>query len=157
MSQREGLEFDVPIMSDCAPLNGLVAELIEIPDNIHCLRDPTRGGLASTLNEFTHQSVDIGICIDENELPIKAETAAACELLGLDPLQIANEGKLVAVVSENSAQSILDKMKQHKYGQDACIIGEVTKTYPGKVIMKTKIGSSRIVEMLSGELLPRIC
>jgi hydrogenase expression/formation protein HypE len=157
MSQREGLKFEVPAQSDCAPLNKLVARLVENPGQIHCLRDPTRGGLASTLNEFVQQSANIGITIDEKAIPIKEEILAACELLGLDPLFVANEGKLVAVVSADAAHSILARMKQSRYGEDAQIIGEVTNSHPGKVIMKTKLGASRIVEMLSGELLPRIC
>ena len=157
MSQREGLKFDVPVQSDCAPLNKLVAELVENPAVIHCLRDPTRGGLSSTLNEFTQQSNSIGITIEEESIPIKEEVKAACELLGLDPIYIANEGKLVAVVSATSADKILALMQQNHYGREARIIGEVTSNYPGKVIMKTKLGASRIVDMMSGELLPRIC
>ncbi len=157
MSQREGLKFEVPVQSDCAPLNNLVAQLVENSGEIHCLRDPTRGGLASTLNEFAQQSTSIGITIDEKSIPIKGEIMAACELLGLDPLFVANEGKLVAVVSAVAADSILARMHQNHYGEDAQIIGEVTNSHPGKVIMKTKFGASRIVEMLSGELLPRIC
>jgi hydrogenase expression/formation protein HypE len=157
MSQREGLKFEVPVHSDCAPLNRLVARLLENPGKIHCLRDPTRGGLGSTLNEFVKQSANVGITIDEKAIPIKAEIVAACELLGLDPLYVANEGKLVAVVSADAAQSILSMMQQTRYGEDAQIIGEVTNSHPKRVIMKTKLGTSRIVEMLSGELLPRIC
>ncbi len=157
MSQREGLKFDVPVKSDCAPLNKLVAALIENPTDIHCMRDPTRGGLSSTLNEFTRQSHNIGIIIEEEAIPIKEEIKAACELLGLDPIDIANEGKLVAVVAATAADKILNRMQQNCYGRDARIIGEVTNNYPGKVIMRTKLGASRIVEMMSGELLPRIC
>jgi len=157
MSQREGLKFEVPVSSDCAPLNKLVAQLIGIPGVIHCLRDPTRGGLASSLNEFVQQSDNVGITIDEKAIPIKAEIMAACELLGLDPLYVANEGKLVAVVSADAAHSILSTMQQSRYGENAQIIGEVTNSHPGRVIMRTKFGTSRIVEMLSGELLPRIC
>ena len=157
MSQREGLKFDVPVQSDCAPLNKLVAGLMENPTVIHCLRDPTRGGLSGTLNEFTQQSHNIGISIEEESIPIKEEVKAACELLGLDPINIANEGKLVAVVSATSADNILALMQQNCYGKEARIIGEVTSTYPGKVIMRTKLGASRIVDMMSGELLPRIC
>ena len=157
MSQREGLKFDVPVQSDCAPLNKLVVGLIESPAEIHCLRDPTRGGLSSTLNEFSQQSPNIGITIEEEAIPIKEEVRAACELLGLDPINIANEGKLVAVVSATAADKILVRMQQNCYGREALIIGEVTKNHPGKVIMRTKLGASRIVEMMSGELLPRIC
>jgi hydrogenase expression/formation protein HypE len=157
MSQREGLKFDVPVQSDCAPLNKLVAELIKSPAEIHCLRDPTRGGLASTLNEFAQQSHNISITIEEEAIPIKEEIKAACELLGLDPINIANEGKLVAVVSATAADKILARMQQNCYGREARIIGEVTKKHAGKVIMRTRLGASRIVEMMSGELLPRIC
>lgn len=157
MSQREGLKFDVPVQSDCAPLNKLVAGLIENPEEIHCLRDPTRGGLSGTLNEFTKQSHNVSITIEEEAIPIKEEIKAACELLGLDPINIANEGKLVAVVSANAADKILSRMQQNCYGRESRIIGEVTSNHPGKVIMRTRLGSSRIVEMMTGELLPRIC
>ncbi len=155
-SQREGLQFSVPVQSDCAPLNRLVTQMLEASSNIHCLRDPTRGGLASTLNEFARQS-QVGIAVEEDRIPVREEVTAACELLGFDPLHIANEGKLVAVVSPDDAHAILARMKETKYGANAAIIGEVSYRHPGKVLMKTKLGSSRIVDMLSGELLPRIC
>ncbi len=156
MSQREGLRFSVPVESDCAPLNKLVAQMLEVSPNIHCLRDPTRGGLATTLNEFARQS-NVGIVIQENKIPIKEGVRAACELLGFDPIYVANEGKLVAIVEPDDADKVLAQMKQNSYGRDAAIIGEVTNNHPGRVIMKTKLGPSRIVDMLSGELLPRIC
>jgi hydrogenase expression/formation protein HypE len=156
MSQREGLRFSVPVESDCAPLNKLVAQMLEASLKIHCLRDPTRGGLATTLNEFARQS-NVGIVIQENKIPIKEGVKAACELLGFDPIYIANEGKLVAIVAPNDADKVLAQIKQNGYGRDAAIIGEVTNEHPSRVIMKTKLGSSRIVDMLSGELLPRIC
>ncbi len=156
MTQREGLKFEVPIGSDCAPLNKLVAQMLEASPNIHCLRDPTRGGLATTLNELARQS-HVGIVIEEDKIPIKEGVRAACELLGFDPVYVANEGKLVAIVEPNDADKVLAQMKQNGYGTDAAIIGEVTSNHPGRVIMKTRLGPSRIIDMLSGELLPRIC
>jgi len=156
MSQREGLKFSVPVKSDCAPLNKLVSQMLEASSKINCLRDPTRGGLATTLNEFAKQS-GVGISIEEEKIPVRDAVRAACELLGFDPLYVANEGKLVAVVAPNDAGKILAKMKRNRYGADAAIIGEVTDEHKGKVIMKTRLGASRIVDMLSGELLPRIC
>jgi len=156
LSQREGLKFQVPVESDCAPLNKLVAEILETSANIHCLRDPTRGGLATTLNEFAKQS-QVGIRIEEETIPINKAVLAACELLGFDPLYVANEGKLVAVVAPSDADKVLAKMRQNQYGTEAAIIGEVVNEHPGQVVMKTSLGSSRIVDMPVGELLPRIC
>jgi len=156
MSQREGLKFSVPVKSDCAPLNKLVSQMLEASPKIHCLRDPTRGGLATTLNELAKQS-KIGIKIEEEKIPIHDGVRAACELLGFDSLYVANEGKLVAIVASNDADKVLVKMKRNTYGSYASIIGEVTDEHKGKVIMKTRLGASRIVDMLSGELLPRIC
>ncbi len=156
MSQREGLKFSVPVQSDCAPLNKLVAQMLEASPQIHCLRDPTRGGLATTLNELAKQS-KVGIRIKEEKIPVRDGVRAACELLGFDALYVANEGKLVAIVAPNDAQKVLSEMKRNPYGADASIIGEVTDEHKGKVIMKTRLGASRIVDMLSGELLPRIC
>ena len=156
MSQREGLKFSVPIQSDCAPLNELVSQMLEASSQIHCLRDPTRGGLATTLNEFAKQS-EVGIRIEEEEIPVHDGVRAACELLGFDPLYVANEGKLVAVVNSQDTDRILASMKRNPHGVDASIIGEVTEERRGRVIMKTRMGASRIVDMLSGELLPRIC
>jgi len=156
MSQREGLRFETFLESDCAPLNKLVAQIVEVCPNTHCLRDPTRGGLATTLNEFAQQS-NVGIVIEEDKIPVKKEVKAACELLGFDPIHVANEGKLVAIVESGDADEVLAQMKQNCYGKDAAIIGEVTDDYPGRVIMKTRLGPSRIIDMLSGELLPRIC
>lgn len=156
MSQREGLKFSVPVQSDCAPLNKLVSEMLKASLKINCLRDPTRGGLATTLNEFASQS-GVGIRIEEDKIPVRDGVRAACELLGFDPLYVANEGKLVAIVAPNDAGKILAKMKRNKYGTDATIIGEVTDERRGRVILKTRLGASRIVDMLSGELLPRIC
>jgi hydrogenase expression/formation protein HypE len=156
MSQREGLKFSMTLESDCAPLNELVSHMLEVSPRIHCLRDPTRGGLATTLNELARQS-NVGIVIEEVKIPAKEEVKAACELLGLDPIHVANEGKLVAMVDPNSADKILSRMRKNRYGRDAAIIGQVTSEHPGKVVMKTRLGPSRIVDMLTGELLPRIC
>jgi hydrogenase expression/formation protein HypE len=156
MSQREGLKFSMTLESDCAPLNKLVLQMMETSSKIHCLRDPTRGGLATTLNELARQS-KVGIVVEEAEIPVKEEVKAACELLGLDPMYVANEGKMVAIVDPVDAGEVLARMRENRYGRDAAIIGEVTKEHSGKVIMKTKLGPSRIVDMLSGELLPRIC
>ena len=156
LSRREGIELNVPVGSDCAPLNRLVTEMLEISINIHCLRDPTRGGVATTLNEFAQQS-NVGIKIEEDSLPANEAVLAACELLGFDPLHMANEGKLVAIVAPADADKILTKMRQNQYGTEANIIGEVVEEHPGRVVMKTHLGSSRIVDMPVGELLPRIC
>jgi len=155
LSRREGLEFDVPIVSDCAPLNSLVADMLSVTRNIHCLRDPTRGGLATILNELASQS-NAGILIEETKIPVKDAVRGACELLGYDPLYVANEGKLVAIVSAEDASKVLAKMRENKYGRDAEIIGEVVAE-PRRVLLKTAIGGTRIVDVLSGELLPRIC
>ena len=156
MSQREGLKFSVPVESDCTPLNKLVAQMLQVSTKIHCLRDPTRGGLATTLNEFAQQS-NVGIIVEEDRIPIAEGVRAACELLGFDPVYVANEGKLVAIVEPDDADRILATMKENPYGRNAAIIGRITNDYAGKLIMKTKLGSSRIVDMLTGELLPRIC
>ena len=130
--------------------------MLEASSQIHCLRDPTRGGLATTLNEFAKQS-SVGIMIEEKNIPVRNGVRAACELLGFDPLYVANEGKLVALVALGDADKVLARMKRNHYGADASIIGRVTDEHKGKVIMKTRLGASRIVDMLSGELLPRIC
>ncbi len=156
MSQREGLKFHVPIPSDCSPLNRLVAEMLEASPNIHCLRDPTRGGLATTLNEFAQQS-KVGININEESVPVNKAVLSACELLGFDPLYVANEGKLAAIVATGDADRVLASMRQNRYGHEAAIIGEVVSEHRGRVVMKTRLGASRIVDVLVGELLPRIC
>jgi len=156
MSQREGLHFSLPVASDCAPLNHLVAAMIAASSNIHSLRDPTRGGLASTLNEFAKQS-EVGIVIEEDKIPVHDGVRGLCELLGLDPLYIANEGKLVATVVDDDVARVLSAMRNNKYAHQAAVIGEVTDEHRGRVVMKTRIGSSRIVDMPVGEVLPRIC
>lgn len=156
ISQREGLQFASPVKSDCAPLNKLVAEMLDTGVEIHCMRDPTRGGLASTLNEFALSS-NVGIRIEEKDIPVHEGVQAACELLGFDPLYVANEGKLVAVVAAEGADKLVQAMRLNKYGKEAAIIGEVVSEHPGRVVMKTRMGASRIVDMLVGEQLPRIC
>lgn len=153
---REGLTFESSLRSDCAPLNRLVKEMIDASHDIHALRDPTRGGLAGTLNEFAESS-GVGIRIEEEAIPIHPEVAAVCELMGLDPLYVANEGKLVAVVAPEEAERVLARMQRNRYGTQARIIGEVVPDHPGRVVMKTRLGTSRIVDMITGELLPRIC
>ncbi len=157
MTQREGLEFSMPVKSDCAPLNGLVAAMLEASaSSIHALRDPTRGGLATTLNELARQS-HVGLRVYEERIPVREAVRAACELLGFDPLYVANEGKLVSIVAPEAAEQVLAAMRRHRYGRDAALIGEVGGEYPGRVMMKTGLGATRIVDMLVGELLPRIC
>jgi len=156
LSQREGLSFHTTLQSDCAPLGDLVARMLAASKDIRCLRDPTRGGLATTLNELADKS-QAGILINETAIPVRDEVAGACEMLGLDPLYIANEGKLIAIVPAGDADRILAAMQDHQYGRDAVIIGEVTGEHPGRVVMKTSLGTSRIVDMLTGDPLPRIC
>ncbi len=156
ISQREGLQFSSPVISDCAPLNKLVAEMLASGAEIHCMRDPTRGGLASTLNEFASSS-NVGIRIHEQSIPVHEGVQAACEMLGFDPLYVANEGKLVAIVAAKWAEKLVDIMLKNRYGKEAAIIGEVVPEHPGRVVMKTRMGASRIVDMLVGEQLPRIC
>lgn len=155
MSMREGLSFKADLSSDCAPLNGMVKELLRIKDNLHVLRDPTRGGVASTLNEIAGSS-GVGILIDEASLPFKPQVKASCELLGLEPLHLANEGKLIAVVDGSAAEDALQVLRSHEYGKDACIIGEIVES-TRRVALRTVIGSTRIIDVASGELLPRIC
>jgi hydrogenase expression/formation protein HypE len=156
LSQREGLEFEVTVESDVAPLNRLVAAMLEASPNVRVLRDPTRGGLATSLNEIADQS-NVGIQMDERKIPLKDGVWAACEMLGFDPLYVANEGKLVAVVAPEDADRVLAAMRATQYGEEAAIIGEVVAEPVGKVLMKTGIGGTRIVHMLVGEMLPRIC
>jgi len=157
MSQREHLEFDGAIESDCAALHGLVATMLEAgAEQIHCMRDPTRGGVATTLNEIASHS-RVGMKLEESAIPVRESVRGACEVLGLDPLYVANEGKLVAVVAPQAADAILKKMRAHPLGQQAAIIGEVVSTHPGMVLMKTGIGGTRILDVMFGEQLPRIC
>ena len=156
LSRREGLSFSTQLKSDCAPLNGLVDEMLNASSNIHCLRDPTRGGLATTLNEMAKQS-KVSIRIEEEKVPVRDEVLAACEMLGFDPLYIANEGRLVAIVPAEDTDKVLKAMRRNHYGKEASLIGEVSANNPGRVVMRTTIGASRIVDMMVGDPLPRIC
>lgn len=156
LSSREGLQFSTNLKSDCAPLNYLVAGMLEVSLEIHCLRDPTRGGIASALNELARQS-GVGIWIEERLIPIEEEVRGGCELLGLDPLHLANEGKLIAIVGAEDADKILRKMQAHPLGEKAAIVGEVRAEPKGKVILRTSLGPTRILDMMVGEALPRIC
>lgn len=156
MSVREGLTFQTEIKSDSAPLNGLVDTLLGITKDIHCLRDATRGGLAAVLNELATAS-KVGIEFDEKKVPLRPEVNAACEMLGLDPFYVANEGKLVAIVACEQAEAVWSAMRAHPYGKDAAIIGKVVSEHPGLVTAKTAIGGMRVVDLPAGELLPRIC
>jgi hydrogenase expression/formation protein HypE len=162
MSQRENLEFEGAIESDCASLHGLVADMLATPSGgagnnfIHCLRDPTRGGIATTLNEIAKRA-QVGMNLREQSIPVRESVKGACEVLGLDPLYVANEGKLVAVVVPEMANSLLRQMQLHELGRDAAIIGEVVADHPGMVLMKTEIGGTRVLDVMLGEQLPRIC
>jgi hydrogenase expression/formation protein HypE len=161
MSQRENLEFEGTIESDCASLNGLVASMLATTpvggaDFIHCLRDPTRGGAATTLNEIARRA-QVGMVLQEHSIPVRESVKGACEVLGIDPLYVANEGKLIAIVSPEMADSVLRQMRQHKLGRDAGIIGEVVANHSGLVLMKTEIGGTRVLDVMFGEQLPRIC
>jgi hydrogenase expression/formation protein HypE len=156
LSRRDGLEFSFPLQSDCAPLHGLVAEMLKAGGPVHALRDPTRGGLATTLNEIADQS-RVGIEVEEERIPVSEAVRAACELLGLDPLYVANEGKLVAFVPPEAEAAVLEAMRRHRYGQEAAVIGKATSAHPGRVVMRTAFGARRVLDMLSGEQLPRIC
>lgn len=156
LTSREGMRFDSPVVSDTAALNHLVQRMLCVDRDIHVLRDPTRGGLGTTLNEIAGQS-RVGIQLIEERIPIKPDVAALCELLGFDPLYIANEGKLIAAVSPDHADALLEVLRADVLGKDACIIGEVVEGPAGRVILRTGIGGTRIVDMLTGEQLPRIC
>jgi hydrogenase expression/formation protein HypE len=156
LSKRANLEFETEIRSDTAALHGLVAAMVAAAPDIHCLRDPTRGGLATTLNELAHQS-RVGMRIRESAIPVKADVNAACELLGLDPLYVANEGKLVAIAPAETADCLLAAMRDHPLGSQAQIIGEVVADANAFVQMETRFGGVRIVDWLAGEQLPRIC
>ena len=156
LSAREGLELDGEIASDSAPLNGLVEAMLAVTNQVHAMRDPPRGGLASTLNEIANQS-HVGIAVREDTIPVHAGVRGACELLGLDPLHVANEGKLVAFVPMEHAAEMVAAMRRHPLGVEAAIIGTVTDREPGMVTMRTVFGTTRIVDMLPGDQLPRIC
>ncbi len=156
MSLRENLEFGTSIRSDTAALNGLVEAMLGATTDIHCLRDPTRGGLATTLNELARQS-GVGMVIDERRIPVRDEVRAACEFLGLDPLYVANEGKLIAICPPSAADTLLAAMRAHPLGRDAAIVGEVIEDEHAFVQMDTAFGGRRVVDWLTGDQLPRIC
>ena len=156
LAKREGLEFDCDLASDSAALHTLVADMLAASREIRCLRDPTRGGVSSTLNEIASQA-GVGIEIDERFIPVREEVKGACEMLGLDPLYVANEGKLIAIVATDAADCVLAAMRSHPLGAQARMIGTVTAAHPRLVTMRTTVGPSRIVDMLAGDQLPRIC
>ena len=156
MSVREGLTFESVIKSDSAPLNGMVQAILDVTPDVHCLRDATRGGLAAVLNELASAS-QVGMQFDETAVPVDPAVHSACEMLGLDPFYVANEGKLVAVVPPEHADAVLAAIRQSPYGANAAIIGQVVNDHPGMVVARTRIGAQRIVDLPAGELLPRIC
>ncbi|MDO5536563.1 MAG: hydrogenase expression/formation protein HypE [Desulfovibrionaceae bacterium] len=156
MAARESLSLDGQIRSDSAPLNDLTAAVMAACPDVHVLRDPTRGGLATTLNEIAQQS-GAGIVLDEGSIPVHAEVAGGCSFLGLDPLYLANEGKCIVIVPEDQAEAALAAMRGEKYGEEAAVIGRVTAERPGRVVLRTRIGGERYLGMLEGALLPRIC
>ena len=156
LTQREGMTFDSSLKSDTAALNHMVSRMLSASKDIHVLRDPTRGGVGTALNEIAGKS-NVGIQIYEEKIPLKNETESICELLGFDPLYVANEGKLIAFVDADHAKKILSVIQEDDHGKDACIIGEVVSDHIGKVVMKTRIGGTRIIDMLTGQQLPRIC
>jgi hydrogenase expression/formation protein HypE len=156
LAARGELNFGTKITSDVAPLNDLISTMLDATTEIHVLRDPTRGGLATSLNEIAVQS-KVGIRIYEDAVPVKSAVAAACEMLGFDPLYVANEGKLIAIVEKNIADELLSVIKNHPLGSDASIIGTVTENPGDHVTLRTSFGTTRMVDMLSGEMLPRIC
>ena len=156
MAVREGLAFESELVSDSAPLHTLIAAMLGVTHAIHCLRDATRGGVAAVLNELAGQS-HVGIDLDEGAVPIRPAVQAACEMLGMDPLYVANEGKLVAIVPAEHAEAVLDAMRHHPLGAEAAIIGQAVDEHPGMVVALTAIGGRRVVDMPLGEILPRIC
>ncbi|MFQ5651926.1 MAG: hydrogenase expression/formation protein HypE [bacterium] len=156
MLARETLDMEAEIVSDTAPLNDLIQRVLEATDNVHCLKDATRGGVATTLNEIAVNS-HVAIAIEETEIPVRPEVNGACELLGIDPLTVANEGKFVAIVGAEDADKVLDVMRGHALGAEARIIGNVISEPPGMVFLRTQIGGTRVLDMLVGDPLPRIC
>ncbi len=156
MAKREGLDLDVDVQSDAAPLNIMIEDVLKNIPDVHVMRDPTRGGLGTTLNEIASQS-NVGIRLIEKNLPISAPVRSVCEILGLDPLYIANEGKVLVFVSKSHVEDLLVLMSNHPYGENACVIGQVTAEPKAKVILETSIGGNRLIDMLTGEQFPRIC
>ncbi|WP_263106704.1 hydrogenase expression/formation protein HypE [Kitasatospora sp. DSM 101779] len=156
MSVREGLEFGVDVQSDCAPLGGLVQAMLAVTPDLHVLRDPTRGGLGASLNEIA-AAAGVGVVVQERSIPVPPEVANACAILGLDPLYVANEGKLVAFVPRQHADAVLEAMRAHPYGAGAAVIGECVADHPGMVVARTALGGTRVIDLPVGEQLPRIC
>lgn len=162
LAAREELDFECELESDCAALNGLVSEMLDEAEcagdleGIRCMRDPTRGGVATSLNEIAGRS-QVGMLLEEQAIPVRESVSGACEMLGLDPLYVANEGKLVAIVAPELAGRMLERMRQHPLGREAAIIGELTTQHPRMVLARTKVGGTRVVDVLFGEQLPRIC
>lgn len=156
LCKREGLTFENEIMSDSAALNGLVEEILRYTKDVHVLRDPTRGGVATTLNEIARQS-HVGILLHEELMPVAPDVAGACEILGLDPLYVANEGKVLVVLPDSAAEGVLNVMRNHPLGRRSCRIGSVVEEEPERVFLRTRIGGHRLIDMLRGEPLPRIC
>jgi hydrogenase expression/formation protein HypE len=156
LAARGELDFQTELESDIAPLNSMVEAMFAVCPSIHVLRDPTRGGVATTLNEIARQS-NVAIILDETAIPVRPEVEAACEMLGFDPLYVANEGKLLACVPHADAEKVLEAMRATKYGAGACQIGSVEADPTGRVLMKTAIGGTRVIDVLAGEMLPRIC
>ncbi len=156
MSCREGLEFGTTVRSDSAPLHGLVADMLATGADVHALRDPTRGGVAASLNEIA-KAAKVGFSLVERDLPIPQTVKDACGLLGLDPLYVANEGKLIAIVPPQDVDRVLEAMHAHEYGRDACVIGVCVEEHPGMVVARTGLGGTRVVDLPLGEQLPRIC
>jgi hydrogenase expression/formation protein HypE len=156
MSVRENLEFETEIKSDTAPLNGLVEAILNTTKNIHMLRDATRGGVTSVMTEIA-EGAQVGVHLEETKIPISEEVKGACEILGLDPLYVANEGKMVVIVPPDECEKVLHAMRNHPLGRESAVIGEIVNAHPGMVMMKTAVGGNRVVDMLSGEQLPRIC
>ena len=156
LAEREGIRFETELASDSAPLHGLVANMLAVSREIRCMRDPTRGGLSSTLNEIAARA-GVSIELEETAIPVREEVRGACEMLGLDPLYVANEGKLVAFVAPGAAEAVLAAMRRHPLGRDAALIGTVADKHPGLVVLRSPFGTTRIVDMLAGDQLPRIC
>lgn len=156
LSARGELGFEADVQSDVAPLNHLIGKIVNTTEFVHVLRDPTRGGVATTLNEIARQS-KVGIVIQEDAIPVRPAVAAACEMLGFDPLYVANEGKVIVIVARPDADKVLQAMRATRYGEEAVVIGEVRAEPPNRVLMRTRIGSTRVVDVLMGEMLPRIC
>ena len=156
MSVREGLESETVLESDTAPLGGLAETILSACPDTRCMRDPTRGGLSSAVNELAAAS-RVGVVLDEAAIPLRPEVRGACEMLGLDPLYVANEGKLIAVVPPRDAGRVLEAMRSHPLGRDAAMIGTVVADHPGMVLLRSRVGGERVVTLLAGEQLPRIC